>query len=67
MEGHGNLKMHVEAQFRCNYLSMEKFSFKRSPMAQLDEVREVVRAVFYGNHKNKFYLFSVSVSEEIIL
>ena len=67
IKGHGSLKMHIEAQFHCDHLSTEKFGFKSSSMPLLDEVREIVRAIFYGNSHNSFFLFSVSLSEDPIL
>jgi hypothetical protein len=60
IEGHGTLKMQMEAQFNCDYFLMEKFSFKSSNPSPLDEVREIVRAIFYGYYYNSFYLFSIS-------
>jgi len=38
---------------------MEKSLFKRADTSALDEVREIVRAVFYGHHRNSFYLFAI--------
>jgi hypothetical protein len=66
IEGHGTLKMHMEAQFHCDYFMMEKFSFKSSETSPLDEVREIVRAIFYGYYFNSFFLFSISYLDEPI-
>ena len=59
--------MHIEAQFDCDHLGMEKYSFKRASIDLLDEVREIVRAIFYGNHNNKFYLFAICLSDDPVL
>ena len=64
IEGHGTLMKHVEAQFSCQHFSMEKFFFKSSTSSPLDEVREILRAIFYGNFFNSFYLFSIHHLDE---
>ena len=67
IEGHGTLKMHIEAQFRCDRLTMEKYSFKSAePSCPLDEVREIVRAIFYGYYFNSFHLFFIFYFDEPI-
>jgi len=66
IEGHGTLKMHIEAQFHCDYFMMEKFSFVSSVPCPLDEVREIVRAIFYGYYFNSFFLFSITYLDEPI-
>ena len=43
---------------------MDKFYFKSSIRSPLDEVREIVRAIFYGNFFNSFYLFAVRHFDE---
>ena len=63
IEGHGSLKMHVEAQFHCDHLSMEKLCFKSSSVSLLDEVREIVRA----NSNNSFFLFALYLSDDLVL
>ena len=67
IRGHGNLRMHVEAQFHCDHLSMEKYSFKNSSMSPVDEVRKIVSAIFYGNSHNLFFLFSICLADDPVL
>ena len=66
IEGYGTLKKHVEAQFNCDYITMEKIFFKSSTpqWGILNEVREIFRAIFYGNFFNSFYLFSIHHLDE---
>ena len=64
IDGHGTLKRHVEAQFHCDYFIMDKFSFKSSTPSPLDEVREIFRAIIYGNFFNSLYLFAVHHLDE---
>ena len=66
IEGHGTLKMHIEAQFHCDYLTMDTLSFKSSNPSPLNEVREIVRAIFYSYYFNSFFLFSISCLDEPI-
>ena len=66
IEGHGTLKMHIEAQFHCDYFMMEKLSYKIPNPSSLDEVREIVRAIFYGYYFNSYLLFSIFYLEEPI-
>ena len=46
---------------------MEKHSFKNTCMSLLDEVREIVRAIFYGNSYNSFYLFAIYLLDDPVL
>ena len=66
IKGHGTLKRHIEAQFNCDYLSMDKYLFKSSVLSPLDEVREIVRAIFYGYYFNSIFLFSICYLDEPI-
>ena len=59
IEEHGTLEMHLEAQFQCDHLVLEKSLFKKKEVSALDEVREIVRAIFYGHHRNLFFLFAI--------
>ena len=49
--------MHLEAQFVCDYLLLGERLFKETPV--LNEVREVIRAIFYRHHCNSFFLFAI--------
>ena len=60
IEEHGTFEMHLDAQFQCDHLLMEKHLFNKEGMSALDEVREVVRTIFYGHHRNSFYLFAIN-------
>ena len=51
--------MHIETQFQIDYLCAEKLLCKRADPSALDEVREIVQAIFYGHHRNSFSLFSI--------
>ena len=59
IEENGKFKMHINAQFPCERLMMEQRLMKRNNSPALDEVREVVRAVFYGHHHNSFFIFVI--------
>ena len=59
MEENGTFEMHIETQFQIDYLCAEKLLCKKADTSALDEVREIVRAIFYGHHSNSFYLFSI--------
>ena len=56
----GFLRDHIEAQFQCKDLQFMKLCLKRSePLTSLDEVRDIIRAVFYGHYNNAFQLMAV--------
>ena len=56
----GLLKDHVEAQFLCKQLVLMKRCLKQpTPLSALDEVRDIIRAIFYGHHNNSFQLMAV--------
>ena len=59
IEEHSTFDMHLDAQFECDHLALEKRLFKKAESSALDEVREIVRAIFYGHHHNSFYLFAI--------
>ena len=60
MKSHGFLRDHFEAQFNCGHLSlMKRFTKSAIPPSPLDEVREIFRAIFYGQFNNSFQLFAV--------
>ena len=64
--------MHVEAQFLCRYLhysGYKKELFENSPIKSttLDQVREIVRALFYGHYYNSFYLFAIYDEKEELM
>jgi hypothetical protein len=59
IEENGTFEMHIETQFQMDYLLADKHLCKRTNASALDEVREIVRAIFYGHHRNSFYLFSI--------
>ena len=59
IEEHGTLEMHIDAQFRCDHLFMEKRLYKKKKASALEEVCEIVRAIFYGHHRNSFFIFAV--------
>jgi len=59
-KSHGFLRDHIEAQFECGDLSlMKRFTKSANPSSPLDEVREILRAIFYGQFNNSFQLFAV--------
>ena len=49
----------MEAQFDCRSLNLERKHWKNPSSSTLNEVREIVRALFYGFCHNSFYLFAV--------
>lgn len=59
--------MHVDAQFSCDLLSLDKRLVCISNPPQiytvsktaLDEVREIIRAIFYGHYRLSFNLFAI--------
>ena len=56
----GDIKDHLEAQFICHDLDAEAHLLKSDqPPSLLDEVREIVRAVFYNHHFNSFTHFAI--------
>jgi len=59
IEEHGTLELHIDAQFRCHFLFMEKRLYKKKKASALEEVREIVRAIFYGHHRNSILIFAV--------
>ena len=59
VNSNGNVLMHMEAQFNCRKLALEKQFYKNPSPSLLDEVREIVRAIFYGHHCNSFTLFAI--------
>jgi hypothetical protein len=59
IEEHGTLEMHIDAQFRCDQLFMEKRLYKKKKASALDEVREILRAIFYSHHRNSFFIFAI--------
>ena len=56
---HGLLKSHLEAQFDCFYLQSSKRCLKPLPATALNNVREIIRAIFYGHYNNSFQLMAV--------
>ena len=64
----GTFEMHIDAQFLCNDVIMEKRLFKRANRPALDEVREIIWVIFYGHHRNSFYLFAIYLhSDELVM
>ena len=60
LSSNGLLKDHIEAQFGCQDLQFMKLCFKLpNPSTPLDEVRDIIRAVFYRHHNNSFQLMAV--------
>ena len=57
----GTFKMHLDAQFECDHLVLKKRLYKKAESSALDEVREIVRAIFYGHNRNSFYLFAIYI------
>ena len=50
----GLLREHIEAQFVCADLSLMRRCLKNpDPLTSIDEVRDIIRAVFYGHYNNK--------------
>ena len=59
VEGSGKIKDHVVAQFNCNALFLERRFWKDRLYPVLDDVREIVRAIFYSHFNNSFLLFTI--------
>ena len=61
MPSHGTLEDHIKAQFDCTDLFLTKKCIKKtdSPVWALNEVREIMRSIFYSHHNNSFHLFAV--------
>ena len=55
----GLLSDHIEAQFTCSVLHSSKHCMRSHPLIPLDEVRDIIRAVFYSHYKNNFQLLAV--------
>lgn len=55
----GTLKMHVQAQFNCDDLFLEKRFWSDNEAPVLNGVREIVRALFYSHCHNSFFLFAI--------
>ena len=58
---HGKLKDHIDAQFDCTDLLLSKNCMQKtdSPIYALNEVRVMIRAIFYGHHRNSFNHFTI--------
>ena len=52
------VKEHVEAQFDCQVSFYETQGFM-SPYTPLTEVREIIRAIFFGHCNHSLFLFSI--------
>ena len=59
LASNGTLKMHIEAQFDCDSLKLDAGVRRKSRTPLLDEVREIVRTLFYSHCNNAFYLFAI--------
>ena len=60
IEVHGFLHDHMEAQFECeNLFYMKRFTKLITTLSPLDEVREIIQAIFYSVHNNSFQLFAI--------
>jgi len=59
MDGKGTIQEHVEAQFSCQDRSYEKRCLKPATRTPLQEVREIIRAIYLGHCNNSFFLFSI--------
>lgn len=59
--GHGTLEDHIKAQFDCADLFLAQKCMKNtaSPVWALNEVREIMRSIFYSHNNNSFNLFTV--------
>ena len=55
----GHLRDHLEAQFSCFYLSLTKWCNVPPHATVFDEVREILRAIFYSHYKNSFQLVAI--------
>ena len=53
------LKEHIEAQFICEDRFYEKRCLKPASCTPLQEVREIIRAIFFGHCNNSIFLFSI--------
>ena len=58
-ESNGSVEEHMMAQFDCRSLNLERRFLKNPAPSALNEVREIVRAIFYSFCHNSFFLFSV--------
>ena len=59
--------MHIEAQFNCDSLKLDRrISAKSSFTPMLDQVREIVRAIFYSHVHRLFYLFAIYDKEMLM-
>ena len=56
-----HLRDHIEAQFECCPFLLSKRCLKgtKSNTTPLNEVREIIRAIFYGHYNNSFQLMAV--------
>ena len=59
IEGHGQLHLHLQAQFSFEHLKLEKEYLVPTSTSTLHEVREIVRAIFFGFFNRKLYLFAI--------
>ena len=59
LASNGTLKMHIEAQFDCDSMKLDAGVRRKSRTPLLDEVREIVRTLFYSHCNNAFYLFAI--------
>ena len=56
----GRLRDHLEAQFDCTDFSLAKCCIRTSKSSSaLDEVRDIIRAIFYGHYNNSFQFMAV--------
>ena len=66
LASNGDLNMHVEAQFDCMSLHLDKrISAKSSTSPLLDDVREIVRALFYSHYHNSYLLFAIHDKDKV--
>ena len=63
-ESNGSVEEHMMAQFDCRSLNLERRFLKNPAPSALNEVREIVRAIFYSFCHNSFFLFSVHDRQE---
>ena len=67
LASNGDINMHIEAQFNCDSLKLDRrISAKSSFTPMLDQVREIVRAIFYSHVHRLFYLFAIYDKEMLM-
>ena len=59
IDGKGTIQQNVEAQFSCEDRFYDSRCLKPPTRTPLQEVREIIRAIYLGHCNNSFFLFSI--------